>query len=85
MRSQHAMQCDAKSLVSFYGCFASTKMTKLCAVITLRLGLQTLQITELLSIIEQQGSHLEQYRAVLDAQRQSNTSLNADCERIQAR
>lgn len=43
------------------------------------------QISELLGIIERQGSHLEQYRSVLDAQRQTNTSLNAGCERIQAR
>ena len=47
--------------------------------------LQSEQIAELLEIIERQGSHLEQYRSVLDAQRQSNSSLNADCERIQAR
>ena len=47
--------------------------------------MQSQQISELLGIIERQGSHLDQYRSVLDAQRQSNTSLNADCERIQAR
>ncbi len=47
--------------------------------------LQSQQIAELLGIIQQQSSHLEQYRAVLDAQRESNTNLNADCERIQAR
>ena len=47
--------------------------------------MQSQQISELLGIIERQGSHLDQYRSVLDAQRQSNTSLTADCERIQAR
>ena len=47
--------------------------------------MQSQQISELLGIIERQGSHLDQYRSVLDAQRLSNTSLNADCERIQAR
>ena len=47
--------------------------------------MQSQQISELLGIIERQGSHLDQYRSVLDAQRQSNISLNADCERIQAR
>ena len=47
--------------------------------------LQSAQIAELLRVIEQQNNHLEQYRAVLDAQRVANTSLNADCEKIQAR
>ena len=47
--------------------------------------LQSEQITELLRIIEHQSNHLEQYRAVLDTQRESNINLNADCERIQAR
>ncbi|KAL0026858.1 hypothetical protein WJX77_006968 [Trebouxia sp. C0004] len=46
---------------------------------------QSEQITELLKIIEHQSNHLEQYRAVLDTQRESNITLNADCERIQAR
>ncbi|KAL0051884.1 hypothetical protein WJX82_003790 [Trebouxia sp. C0006] len=46
---------------------------------------QSEQITELLRIIEHQSNHLEQYRAVLDTQRESNINLNADCERIQAR
>ena len=47
--------------------------------------MQSAQIAELLRVIEQQNNHLEQYRAVLDAQRVANTSLNADCEKIQAR
>ncbi len=51
----------------------------------LSLELQSEQITELLRIIEHQSNHLEQYRAVLDTQRESNINLNADCERIQAR
>ena len=48
-------------------------------------ALQTKQVAELLSIIQQQSKHLEQYRAALDAQRVSNSTLNADCEKIQAR
>ncbi len=53
--------------------------------VSLELELQSEQITELLRIIEHQSNHLEQYRAVLDTQRESNINLNADCERIQAR
>lgn len=49
------------------------------------LALQTKQVAELLSIIQQQSKHLEQYRAALDAQRVSNSSLNADCQKIQSR
>ena len=49
------------------------------------LWLQAKQVAELLGIIKQQSKHLEQYRAALDAQRVSNSSLNADCEKIQAK
>ncbi len=54
-------------------------------ILSVHLELQSEQITELLRIIEHQNNHLEQYRAVLDTQRESNINLNADCERIQAR
>lgn len=44
------------------------------------------QGSEQLCIIDQQESqYLNQYRAVLDAQRHSNSSLSADCEQIQER
>lgn len=58
---------------------------KLFHHVSSELELQSEQITELLRIIEHQSNHLEQYRAVLDTQRESNINLNADCERIQAR
>lgn len=43
------------------------------------------KVSEHLYIDQQESQYLNQYRAVLDAQRHSNTSLSADCEQIQER
>ena len=78
-----AIDLTLSKLAAFHVAHTCGSLMKLFHHVSVEL--QSEQITELLRIIEHQSNHLEQYRAVLDTQRESNINLNADCERIQAR